>query len=65
MAENEVTASPHEFAHRCNVDGTFDSICLFCFHTVGTTSTEPELQICEDRHECEVGVTKPNGPGVQ
>jgi hypothetical protein len=36
-----------EFKHRPRTDGLFDSICLSCFHTVGTTDAEPELRALE------------------
>ncbi len=31
------------YAHRPNDGGTFDSICLHCFHTVTTATSEPNL----------------------
>jgi hypothetical protein len=40
------------YAHRLNDDGTFDSICLHCFHTVTTASSEPELVFGEAQHSC-------------
>ena len=55
MDKKEVSSDVKEFAHRCNSDGTFDSICLFCFHTVGTTMTESELGRFEAQHECKLG----------
>jgi hypothetical protein len=39
-------------AHRLNNDGTFDSICLRCYLTVTTASTEPELVFGEAQHLC-------------
>jgi hypothetical protein len=42
-----------EFKHRPRADGLFDSICLCCFHTVGTTDAESELRALEILHECE------------
>jgi hypothetical protein len=41
-----------DYAHRHNDDGTFDSICLRCFHTVTTANSEPELVFGEARHSC-------------
>jgi hypothetical protein len=41
-----------DYAHRLNDDGTFDSICLHCFHTVTTASSEPELVLGEAQHSC-------------
>jgi hypothetical protein len=40
------------FAHRLNSDGTADSICLFCFATVGSVLTERELEAGEATHFC-------------
>ena len=63
MAEKQVPTSAKEFAHRCNADGTFDSICLFCFHTVGTATVELELGPYEDQHDCEIRLSRTNGSG--
>ena len=41
-----------DYAHRLNDDGTFDSICLHCFHTVTTATCEPELVFGEAQHSC-------------
>jgi hypothetical protein len=40
------------YKHRANSDGTFNSICLRCFHTVVTTHDESLLQIFEQPHHC-------------
>jgi hypothetical protein len=40
------------FPHRRNPDGTFDSICIQCFVTVGTAATEAELKETEITHDC-------------
>jgi len=40
------------FAHRFNADRTADSICLYCFATVGSTLTELELEGAEATHIC-------------
>lgn len=61
MSKNEVPRDAKEFAHRCNADGTFDSICLFCFHTVGTTVTELELGSYEAQHQCNLSTAASNG----
>lgn len=47
------------FAHRTNVNGSFDSICLLCFQTIATALTENELVKIEGRHSC---LQKPAGP---
>jgi hypothetical protein len=44
--------SDADYAHRLNDDGSFDSICLHCFHTVTTSPTEPELVFGEAQHSC-------------
>jgi len=40
------------FPHRRNQDGTFDSICPKCFHTVSTQSDESLLIRLEREHVC-------------
>ena len=40
------------FTHRKNADGTFDSICLSCFRTVGSANIESELTESERQHIC-------------
>lgn len=40
------------FVHRENRDGSFDSICVECFATVATGSTESDLAQPESRHTC-------------
>jgi len=42
-----------EFAHRINLDGTIDSICLYCFRTVVTSHDESTLLIYQGRHICD------------
>ncbi len=42
-----------QFAHRQNADGTIDSICLQCFHTVATGETNAALTLQETAHRCE------------
>ena len=41
------------FPHRRNRNGTFDSICPRCFHTVATRTDERELSRDEHRHICD------------
>ena len=41
------------YPHRRNRDGSFDSICLNCFVTVATATTEAELSKYDTRHVCE------------
>jgi hypothetical protein len=43
--------SPAAFAHRPNLNGTIDSICLGCFMTIRTKPTEAQLVNLEDRHD--------------
>jgi hypothetical protein len=40
------------FRHRPLRDGTFDSICTWCFMTVGNRTNEAELQADEESHAC-------------
>jgi hypothetical protein len=39
--------------HRANPDGTFDSICLDCFRTIGTEKRETDLRRREEAHVCD------------
>lgn len=41
-----------EFQYRNNGDGTWDSICLRCFLTVGTSRSIEELVDMEKAHNC-------------
>jgi len=43
-----------QFAHRTNIDGTFDSICLTCFMTVAHADVEEELNSSEYVHLCDL-----------
>jgi hypothetical protein len=40
------------FAHRHNPDGSFDSICTQCFHTIATAVAEAEFHVAETTHNC-------------
>jgi hypothetical protein len=41
------------FAHRHNLDGTWDSICTKCFLTIATERSEDRLLMNEHRHDCD------------
>ena len=41
------------FPHRQNRNGTYDSICPRCFHTVATRKNEADLSKDEHRHICD------------
>jgi hypothetical protein len=41
-----------EYTHRKRVDGTWDSICMICYHTATKSLTEPELRESEAGHKC-------------
>lgn len=41
------------FVHLHNDDGTFDSICPSCFHTIAQSAREAGLQNAEDSHVCD------------
>ena len=40
------------FLHRVNPDGTFDSICLRCLHTIASAIREGDLADVERDHQC-------------
>ena len=40
------------FPHRQNVDGTFDSICPYCFQTIAKQRLESDLARFEQAHVC-------------
>ena len=42
-----------KFAHRSNLDGTMDTICLRCIATVATAYREGELLRYEQQHICD------------
>jgi hypothetical protein len=42
-----------EFARRINLDGTMDSICLYCFRTVATSNDESTLLFHQAQHICD------------
>ena len=46
-------AESPKFAHRSNLDGTMDSICLRCIATVATVYDERELLRYEQQHICD------------
>jgi hypothetical protein len=41
------------FPHRRNRDGSYDSICLTCFETIGSAGTQEELVKIDKEHVCE------------
>ncbi len=51
MAENSPFPAAG-FQYRHNRDGSWDSICLQCFMTVGTASSVEELAEMEAVHSC-------------
>ncbi len=63
MNAKAVLPSP-KFGYRHNPDGTWDSICLACFLTVGTAGQLEALVQFEDRHECFIplDLKKPAAP---
>jgi hypothetical protein len=40
----------HRFYHRHNADGSYDSICMYCFLTAGTSPCEEQLRGLEQGH---------------
>jgi hypothetical protein len=45
-----------DFTYRQNGDGTFDSICLDCFVTVGTAQDIEMLKAIERNQTCDVAI---------
>ena len=41
-----------QFVYRTNPDNTIDSICAFCFLTVGTAENRTDLHQPESAHQC-------------
>jgi hypothetical protein len=51
--QNRVFSAAAAFAHRNNLDGTWDSICTKCFLTVASERAEGGLLTHERRHNCD------------
>jgi len=51
-------ADSPKFAHRSNLDGTTDAICLRCIATVATIYDEDELLRYEQQHICDPALVK-------
>ena len=49
------------FPHRRNRDGSYESICLTCFATVGSAGTEQELVKFDKEHVCEPSLVAERG----
>lgn len=47
------SGDPVEFVRRPNENGSVESICLSCFHTVGPCSTTTQLDSEERKHVCD------------
>ena len=43
---------PGNFVHRCNSDGSYDSICTICLMTVASVESEWQLAGLESAHTC-------------
>ena len=41
-----------KFSHRCNSDGTWQSICPECYKTVAESREEADLKRAEGTHVC-------------
>jgi hypothetical protein len=48
-----IQPSQREFPHRLNKDGTYDSICPFCFVTIACERREENLARFERDHVCD------------
>jgi hypothetical protein len=42
------------YPHRCNRDGSFDSICPICYVTVARSKQEAELAEIDKAHVCDL-----------
>jgi hypothetical protein len=42
-----------EYQHRTNPDGTIDSICPYCYATIGNAHWETDLELMEADHICD------------
>jgi hypothetical protein len=47
----------NEYTHRENSDGSFDSICMTCYRTIGNALAETALADKEKTHFCSVEST--------
>jgi hypothetical protein len=56
---NTTILTVRQFVYRCNLDGTTDSICSFCFLTVATAGTFAQLKTPEKAHLCHRQPTEP------
>lgn len=48
-----IQTNQREFPHRLNKDGTYDSICPFCFVTIACQRREEDLARFEHDHACD------------
>jgi hypothetical protein len=46
-----------EFRHRLNTENQWESICMSCYRTTGTSETKQLLADMEETHECDVSIT--------
>jgi hypothetical protein len=44
----------NEYTRRQYSDGSFDSICMTCYRTVGRAPNEDALTVLEKEHKCDV-----------
>jgi hypothetical protein len=44
----------NEYTHRENSDGSFDSICMTCYRTIGNAPREDALSDFEKKHSCRI-----------
>jgi hypothetical protein len=49
------------YPHRKNKDGSYDSICLTCFLTVCSTTSEANLKQQEEAHLCTASLLSKRG----
>jgi hypothetical protein len=58
-----MTLRPPFYPHRKNPNGSYDSICLRCLMTIGTSEDENVLVRLEDAHICEFKPLSKRGKG--
>jgi hypothetical protein len=58
-----MTLRPPFYPHRKNPNGSYDSICLQCLMTIGTSEDEKLLVRLEDAHICEFKALSKRGKG--
>jgi hypothetical protein len=53
MSPEKASSKKSGFPRKVQRDGSYSSICLNCFQTIGQDATEAELAAREEKHICE------------